>query len=61
VDGLVSGTYNSDLWTSSDGGVTWTNETTHNAALRGKAWQAVASNANGTHIVVVGAAGIWTH
>jgi hypothetical protein len=47
-----------DIWTSSDSGATWTDQTssgpTHNLS-----WRSVASDATGTDLVAVGS-GIWT-
>jgi hypothetical protein len=57
VDGLVDG-QNGDIWTSTDGGLTWTDRTTSDLAASGP-WRAVASNAAGDHLVAIGGGAIW--
>jgi photosystem II stability/assembly factor-like uncharacterized protein len=73
VDGSIDANPNPDLevwdgdiWTSTDGGVTWTNRTASSGASR-QAWFSVASDATGTRLVaatrgqgVLGAGAIWT-
>jgi hypothetical protein len=54
----ASGVVTGDIWTSGDSGVTWTNRTASGAA-HNLAWRSVASDANGTNLIAVGA-GIWT-
>jgi len=49
-----------DLWTSSDSGRTWVNETAGTSAS-GQDWTAVASDSTGTHLVAAASGGdIWT-
>ena len=52
--------YNGDIWTSTNGGVTWTDQTTGKAALSQR-WVAVASNSTGTHVVAVGGGAVWAN
>ncbi len=54
-------TYKGDLWTSSNGGLTWVNQTSAGAA-HNKYWFSVASDATGTNLVAVeqSGGGIWT-
>jgi hypothetical protein len=59
VDELVTG-YNGDIWTSHDGGATWTDLTKGNAVLS-QPWIAVASNSSGTHVVAIGSGIVWTN
>jgi hypothetical protein len=47
-----------DIWTSSDSGATWTDQTASGAA-HNLTWMSVASDATGTHLIAVGS-GIWT-
>ena len=47
-----------DIWTSSDSGATWTDQTSSGPA-HNRAWESVASDATGTNLVAVGS-GIWT-
>ncbi len=60
--GLVGG----DIWVSADSGTTWTNRTQGTAAsgATGIVWEAVASDATGTHLVAASAHGssndIWS-
>lgn len=49
-----------DIWTSADGGTTWTNRTMGTQAS-GQGWQSVASDSAGTHLIaVIGSAGTGT-
>jgi hypothetical protein len=55
-----------DIWTSTDGGVTWTDRTQSSSA-HGQAWFSVASDSTGTNLVavtpgqgVLGPGAIWT-
>jgi hypothetical protein len=47
---LVAITVYSDIWTSSDSGVTWVNRTVGTAASL-QSWMAVASDSSGAHLV----------
>jgi hypothetical protein len=68
-DGLASASteeVNGDIWTSTDGGVTWTDQTPSGPA-HGQAWFSVASDSVGTNLVavtpgqgVLGPGAIWT-
>jgi hypothetical protein len=49
---------NGDIWTSTNGGLTWIDQTTHIPRVDG-AWVAVASNADGNHVVAVAHGAIW--
>jgi hypothetical protein len=50
-----------DLWTSADGGLSWTNETEGTPAAN-QDWRGVASDAAGVHLVAVVSDGdIWTN
>jgi hypothetical protein len=57
VDGLVNGN-DGEIWTSTNGGLSWTDQTTGNPAASGF-WEAVASNAAGDHLVAIGQGAIW--
>ncbi len=52
--------YNGDIWTSTNGGATWTDQSTGNAALS-QPWIAVASNATGTRLVALHSRGVWVN
>jgi photosystem II stability/assembly factor-like uncharacterized protein len=55
------GSVGGDVFTSTDSGVTWNNETAGTLAS-GLGWGGVASNAAGTHLVAVASGGdIWTN
>jgi photosystem II stability/assembly factor-like uncharacterized protein len=45
------------IWTSSDSGATWTNQTANKGT---QDWVSVASDSTGQKLVVAGATGIWT-
>ena len=49
---LVAITAYSDIWTSSNSGAMWSNQTRGTAAS-GQDWQGVASDSTGTHLVAV--------
>jgi hypothetical protein len=49
-----------DVWTSTNGGTSWTNISTSQPAASGP-WVAVASNASGSHLVALGGGSVWTN
>ena len=57
VDALVNGIHG-EIWTSTNGGLTWTDQTTGNPAASGQ-WVAVASNGAGDHLVAMGPGALW--
>jgi hypothetical protein len=53
--------YSGDIWTSTDSGATWTDQTTSGPA-HGQAWRSVASDASGTKLVAATmATGVGSH
>jgi photosystem II stability/assembly factor-like uncharacterized protein len=59
VDYALASGPTGNIYTSADGGVTWTNETTGTSAA-GQSWTGVASDSSGVHLVAVGEGDIWT-
>jgi hypothetical protein len=51
---------NSHVWTSTNGGRTWTDQSAANQTASG-ALTAVASNAAGDHLVAIGRGVIWVN
>ncbi len=48
------------IWTSADGGATWTNRTGADAAMGSQSWSSVASDATGQNLVAAGGgSGVW--
>jgi hypothetical protein len=46
---LAAVAFGGDIWTSTNSGVTWTNQT-QTASVHGYGWQALASSSDGTHL-----------
>jgi hypothetical protein len=55
---LVAAVNTGDVWTSTNGGLTWTDRTAGNQAASGP-WDAVTSNAAGDHVVAIGRGAIY--
>jgi hypothetical protein len=49
---------NGDIWTSTNGGLTWIDHTPHSPGASAS-WGAVASNADGDHLVAIARSAIW--
>jgi hypothetical protein len=49
---------NGDIWASTNGGLTWIDQTPHSPGASAS-WAAVASNADGDHLVAIARGAIW--
>jgi hypothetical protein len=59
VPGDDPAAFSGDVWTSTDSGATWTDQTASSPA-HGQAWKSVASDSSGTKLVAASIGAIWT-